>query len=115
MHLTPVRATKRGCGRRPSRSAWQMLNTSEPVDALRLVLRTQPRSDWPTCLKYIALNLKSAANQWLAPVENVGVSVSRPLEPAAVLAGGCLQASRAWWNGRHARLRIWFRKDWGFK
>ena len=22
---------------------------------------------------------------------------------------------RAWWNGRHARLRIWFRKDWRFK
>ena len=22
---------------------------------------------------------------------------------------------RAWWNGRHARLRIWFRKEWRFK
>ena len=22
---------------------------------------------------------------------------------------------RAWWNGRHARLRIWYRKVWRFK
>src|SRR5213596_3953247 len=29
-------------------------HASEPVDALRLVLRTQPRSDWPTCVKCIA-------------------------------------------------------------
>src|SRR5213592_2717238 len=57
MHLTPARGTERGCGRRPSRSAWQMRKTSEPLHALRLVLRTQPRSDRPTCVKCIALIL----------------------------------------------------------
>src|SRR5213592_928254 len=55
MHLTPARGAERGCGRRPSRSAWQMRKTSEPLHALRLVLRTQPRSDRPTCVKCIAL------------------------------------------------------------
>src|SRR5205809_431430 len=39
MHLTPARGTERGCGRRPSRSAWQMRKTSEPLHALRLVAR----------------------------------------------------------------------------
>src|SRR5438034_3571412 len=60
MHLTPARGTERGCGRRPSRSAWQMRKTSEPLHALRLVLRTQPRSDRPTCVKCIALILFEA-------------------------------------------------------
>src|SRR5437867_1555837 len=59
MHLTPARGTERGCGRRPSRSAWQMRKTSEPLHALRLVLRTQPRSDRPTCVKCIALILNA--------------------------------------------------------
>src|SRR5208337_1322731 len=30
-------------------------------------------------------------------------------------AGRCGLRARAWRNGRRARLRIWFRKDWRFK
>src|SRR5882672_5381360 len=26
-----------------------------------------------------------------------------------------VRTARAWWNGRHARLRIWSRKGWRFK
>src|SRR5213592_3123923 len=64
MHLTPARGTERGCGRRPSRSAWQMRKTSEPLHALRLVLRTQPRSDRPTCVKCIALKAKDSGTRF---------------------------------------------------
>src|SRR5690349_22504984 len=28
---------------------------------------------------------------------------------------GIFTAPREWWNGRHARLRIWSRKGWRFK
>ena len=35
-----------------------MRETSEPLHALRLVLRTQPRSDWPTCVKVHSPNNK---------------------------------------------------------
>ena len=37
------------------------------------------------------------------------------LTQSKINASCCKSVSRAWWNGRHARLRIWCRKAWRFK
>src|SRR5881396_2453174 len=97
MHLTPARGTERGCGRRPSRSAWQMRKTSEPLHALRLVLRTQPRSDRPTCVKCIALILNDQFSlSWLGFPQIVRL-LSRGLERQFHLAS----APRRRVSGKH--------------
>src|SRR5437773_1256954 len=97
MHLTPARGTERGCGRRPSRSAWQMRKTSEPLHALRLVLRTQPRSDRPTCVKCIALILNDQFSlSWLGFPQIVQL-LSRGLERQFHLAS----APRRRVSGKH--------------